>query len=625
MIKNIKRLIQRLSDEDQAVRREAAERLSAGDERAVYPLIKALSDENAGVQDTAMRSLIDIGGETTGYMILPLLRKDVYLRNTALVILRELGEAVVSLLYSALKDKDNDIRKFAIDILRDIKEGVDPSKIVPLLSDPNANVRAAAAKAIGAKGYKNAIPELSNRLKDDEWVCFYALEALGELRAEEVIEEIEGLLHSRSTIVRFAAIEALGKIGSKRAADMLMSYLHIAPDDEVNVIIKGIISAGVTPEMSDLSKYLIKMLEEGDLEEREIALKGIASINCREAIPIMVDIAGSLEPSLAENEQEFLLLRDTIVSINSEEELLKILDSPDIKHRGKSLAIEILGEMRSEKAIYRLVDYLADSRRGPREASAVALGKIGRHESIRPLIEVAMNDADSNVRRSAIEAIGNMQAKDAFSPLLEMLELEEYYDIIEKIVESLMKIDATSFLSDISQYRDNVREAIAKTIFSVELLLRLTNDPSEAVKIAAIHGLGYAGTDEAISRLVGLIKESAPDIRKAAIAGLGEARYCAHELFDALKDEDSWVRFYAVKAIALSCDNEEVIKGMKAAMYDEFIPVVMSVIDILMEIGSREAYEILAAHKEHRNLDVREKIKRYYKDQDAQTGIKEWA
>ena len=84
-------------------------------------------------------------------MVLPLLRENALLRNTALIILKELGKISVPLLYVLLDDKDDDIRKFAVDLIHDIEYCNYPEKLVELLTgDPNANVRAAAAKTLGS-------------------------------------------------------------------------------------------------------------------------------------------------------------------------------------------------------------------------------------------------------------------------------------------------------------------------------------------------------------------------------------------------------------------------------------------------------------------------------------------
>ncbi len=146
---SLNRLIKNLTHDDASKRRAAAEDLSEGDQRAVYPLIKALRDDNFGVQDAAMHSLMQLKGESTAYMVIPLLRENSFLRNTAIVILREIGKETIPLLEILLDDKDDDVRKFALDLIHDIEYCEYKEKIVVLLKeDTNANVRAAAAKTL---------------------------------------------------------------------------------------------------------------------------------------------------------------------------------------------------------------------------------------------------------------------------------------------------------------------------------------------------------------------------------------------------------------------------------------------------------------------------------------------
>ncbi|MFO0752714.1 MAG: HEAT repeat domain-containing protein [Thermodesulfovibrionales bacterium] len=609
MVKNIKKIIQNLGSDDPSVRRRAAEALREGDERAIYPLVKALSDENAGVQDAAMRSLIAVGGEVTVYMVLPLLRSTTLLRNTALIILKELGEVSVPLLYSLLKDKDEDIRKFALDLFGEIKREVDPSRVVPLLKDPNANVRASAAKTLGVLEYRAAVPELVKALGDEEWVAFSALESLGDLMAQEAAGEIAALLSGPSAPVRFAVIETLGRLRDPRVIEALVAYLPRSSGEEKNAIIKSLILIGITPEMADLADYLIAMLKDGDWEERGIALKGIVALNCSKAVPSIVDIAGSLDPSMPESEERIALLKSAINALDAEEELLALLESPDIKYRGKSFAVEILGETRSKRATSRLIDFLNDMRRDLRRATAEALGEIGDPEAVGHLLDASQRDVDAHVRRSAIEALGNIRSIEAYKPLADLLSVEKYYDIVETIVEALLKIDAASFIADLPRYNSKVREVAAKTILDVDTLLGLADDTEKKVRLSAIYGLGRAGSPKAIAKLVNFLGDGDPDIRKTAVVGLGDARFCAAELFDALHDGDPWVRFYAIKSIASSCDPERAVALIGTMFEDEFIPVVMSAIDSIREIGGREAYEALVAHEGHPNPDVQEKIR----------------
>lgn len=608
MLRNIRKIIEKISNEDPVVRKRAAEALAEGDERAVYPLVKALGDDNPGVQDAAMRSLVSIGGEVVAYMVMPLLRETTLIRNTALIILRELGEVSVPMLYALLKDKDDDMRKFAIDLFGEINKNVKPHMIVPMLKDPNANVRAAAAKTLGLIGYREAIPDIVNALADEEWVCFSALEALGELNAKEAAKDIAGLLSNPSLAVRYAAIETLGRLGSEASVEDLKDYLPKAQEEEKNAVIKSLIQIGITPDMSDLSVHLIEMFKNGDWDDKEVALKGIVSLNCREAASLIIDQAGSLDPSIPENEERIALLKNAIKSIDPEEELLKILDDPDSKYRGKSFAIELLGEIRSSKSINKLIGYLGDERRDLRRASADALGEIGNSDTIEYLLETSKSDIDAHVRRSAIEALGNIRAQESFVALMNLLDKERYYDVVEKIVEALIKIDSVTFLSGVSGYKDAVKEVVAKVVMDVGILIKLSDDPNKKVKIAAIYGLGKVATDDAMTKLVEFLGDIDIDVRKAAVVALGETHYCPPELFNSLHDDDPWVRFYTIKAITFSCDREKAIEMISGMLDDEFVPVVMSAIDSIRDIGGQEAYEALMAHQEHSNPDIQEKI-----------------
>jgi HEAT repeat protein len=609
MIRNIKKIIDKLHAKDPSVRRKAAEDLADGDERGIYPLIKALSDENTGVQDAAMRALIAYGGEIVAYMALPLLRENSYLRNTGLIILRQLGVVSLPMLYPLLKDKDDDVRKFSIDLLSEIQAEVDPSLIVPSLEDSNANVRAAAAKALGDLGYRDAATQLVKCLSDEEWVCFYALQSLGELKADEAIPAIASLLESQSLVVRFSAIETMGRLGSSSALSALMSYLPKSDEDEKLAVVKSIIQIGATPDMKELTEHIINLFREGDWDDKGIALYGFSALKCTHAIPLLVETAGQLDPFSPDSEEKTELLKRAILSIDGEDELLGMLDSPDLKYRGKSFVIDLLGELKSKKAAGRLSVYLKDVSRDLRRVSAEALGEIGEHASVEELMEASQSDADAHVRRSAIEALGTIGSRDAYAVLKGLLEVERYPDLLEKVVESLMKIDSDAFLGGISGYSSTIRQIIARSASDIRTLFSLCEDDDSKVKISAISGLGRIGSEEAASKIISFLRHEDPEIRKASVVSLGDARWCSPELFQALSDEDPWVRFFAVKSVAAACESDMVIEKIKEMLNDRYVPVIMAAIDIIREIGGREAFEALSPHEEHENPDVREKVR----------------
>lgn len=610
MPKSIKKLIAQLQHEDPSVRRNAAYELGNFDERALYPLIKALNDPSPGVHDAAMQSIISIGGEVAAYMTLPLLRANTLQRNTAQIILKKLGEVSVPLLYPLLKDKDEDVRKFAIDVMIEIKTGIDCEQIIPSLKDENANTRASAAKLLGVIECYEAIPYLIEALNDEEWVCFSALEAFAMLKDKASVPKIAELLKSAPDAVRYVAIETLGAIGSDLAVEPLMEHLNTCSDaDERNAVLKSLIQIGITPAMSDICGHLINLFKSEDWDEKLIALKGIKAVGCKDATALLVDTAGSLDLSVPDNDDKLNAIKDTILGIKPVDVLLELLHSAEIKYRGKAFVIDLLGELHCKEAVPTLKQMLSDMRRDLRRASAEALGEIKDTDAVLCLLDTSFRDIDSHTRKSAIEALGKIGDKSAYEPLVQMLEAEHYCDIKEKIVLSLMTIDPERFLNDVHTYSDAVREITASLVSDIDLLEKFANDEAKSVKLAAIKSLGRVGTERALLKLSMMLESTDPDIRRAAVTGLGEAGYCASELLNMLKDEDPWVRFYAVKAVAKSCDRDKVFEAMREMLNDEFIPVVMSCIDCIKELGGREAYELLAEHENHPNLDVREKIR----------------
>ncbi len=464
-VSKLTRLVKTLRHPDASKRRVAAEALSNGDERAVYPLIMALRDENFGVQDAAMHSLISIGGEVTAYMVLPLLRDNAFLRNTALIILKHIGIITIPLLYPLLTDKDDDVRKFALDLIFDIRHCDYPEKIVDVLrTDPNANVRASAAKVIGALQYKEAVPDLIDALKDDEWVCFSSLEALAGIKDEKSAVPIIALLNSPSDAIRYAAIESLGKMGFAGAADALLGHASRIEGLEKTAALKSLIQIGITPSTAGITDTLIYMLKNGDLDDKFTAIKGLAAIKEKTAIYHIVDFAGSLDPSEPDNEERLITLKDTIRTFGCMDTLVALLDDPSIKYRGKVITIEIIGELKCKAAVAGLIRLSTNSKlRDVRRASIKSLGEIDGGEAKHRLID-AIDDHDSDVRKAAVTAIGRIGDIAAFEPLLKLLHTEKYLDVIEEAVTALLNINPSLFLSRIEEFNEDIQKIVKKAV-----------------------------------------------------------------------------------------------------------------------------------------------------------------
>ncbi|MEW6417076.1 MAG: HEAT repeat domain-containing protein [Nitrospirota bacterium] len=605
--KKLSKLLKGLAHNDSSKRRSSAEDLSSGDERAIYPLIKALKDDNPGVQDAAMRSLISIGGEVTAYMAIPLLRDEPLLRNTAMIILKEIGSASIPLLYFLLKDKDEDIRKFAIDLICEIKECNYPEEIARILvSDPNPNVRASAAKAIGILRYKDALPQLIGALRDEEWVCFSALESLALLKDESSIEPIVSLLNSPYDIIRYAAIDTLGRIASLHSSNALFRHLQKSEGFEKTATIKSLVQIGITPAMPEISDVLIDMFRNGDWYERLMILKGIVGLREEKAIYTIIDIAGSLDPSEPDAEEKLQIIKDALKNFGCSNSLIDILNNTTIKYRGKQIAIELLGDLRCKKAVPNLIRLLDSKFRDVRRAAINAIGEINDEDTTQTLLD-AIYDYDGHVRKATVSALGKIGDKASVQSLLKLLYIERYRDVIEEAVNALLNIDPAALFLHLDELSGYVKEVIGKYAKDINILLTFSEDKDLKIKVSAIAGLGKIHDERAYKRLAKAMHDDEPEVRRAAVKAMGELNCCHDEIKSILNDKDMWVRLSAVKALGNSL-RQDMINALKPMLYDKEVPVVLSTIDAVARLGGKKALSILNPLLNHSDSRIREMV-----------------
>ncbi|MBF0343023.1 MAG: HEAT repeat domain-containing protein [Nitrospirae bacterium] len=604
--KKLYSLIKKLSGADVSDRRAAATMLSEGDERAIYPLIKALFDSNAAVQDAAMQSLIAIGGEMVAYMTIPVLRKGPAQRNAALVILKELGNVTVPLLYDLLNDKDDDIRKFALDLMGDIKTGVVIDKIFPLLKDPNPNVRAAACRSLGLlnESSERIVEHLETALHDEEWVTFAALEALGKMKGKEAVGAIFRLCTGGSSVIRYAALETLGKIPSKESKEALIYCIKNSDDFTRGVAVKSLVSLGIEPDMVYISDELIKMLNNADWEEKTAAIEGLRILKEKRAIEMLIELAGSMDTSYPEDEERYRIIIDSITEISDCESLVGMLrQRSELRFRSKALLVEMLGKLKCTEAIEELISLLRGSFRDIRRGAAKALVSIADERCVDALIE-ALNDDDCHMKLQVVYALHKIGNVRAYGSIVRMLKDEKCDDVIEETVQALLYLDSESFLKDIGSYSVVTKKYIAKYCNDVQLILKLTRDKNENVKVTAVQRLSSFKSKGVEKRLEEVLKDPNPQLRKVAVMGFNQAGTFSEALLSAMHDMDMWVRFYAVKAVANS-KGEEYLRELIAALNDTEALVTLGAIDALAKIGGVEIYNALLPLRDHPDDSVR--------------------
>lgn len=134
------------------------------------------------------------------------------------------------LIQPVITDKNTRVRYAAVSQLDTIgQQNLDKALTVlrdRLLNDPEADVQAAAADAIGALKLSDAFEDLQNVYRSSsEWlVQFSIIAALGEMGDPRAFDLLKEALESGTGLVQTAAIGSFGELGDVRAVPLLIPY-----------------------------------------------------------------------------------------------------------------------------------------------------------------------------------------------------------------------------------------------------------------------------------------------------------------------------------------------------------------------------------------------------------------
>jgi HEAT repeat protein/beta-lactamase regulating signal transducer with metallopeptidase domain len=273
---------------------------------------------------------------------------------------------VVAALIGRLKDESAEVRQAAAGALGKLEDPRAVPALINALSDDAARVRAAAAGALGTFHDPRAVNRLSALLGDpDREVRKNALEALSEYESGVPAGAIVPLTRDADAELRHVAAHALGRL-SDRSAGPALAALVRDPSPEVRAA--AIEAIGELHDVTHASAIL-PALGDGSAEVRRQALDALEEL--RTPIP--------------------------------EATLLALLSDPSSEVRGA--AADLAGERSVIGAIPALRRLLDDPNDDVREEAVSALGEIAHDDAVGAL-RAALGSKDAKVRRAAAEALG---------------------------------------------------------------------------------------------------------------------------------------------------------------------------------------------------------------------------
>ncbi len=305
-----------------------------------------------------------------------------------------MGRPAVDGLIRALRDENPDVQTAAASLLGEMRE----TAVAPLmdaLSDTDRFVRLVAARNLGKIGNKRAIEALIGSLhrEPDGEVRATVAEALGYMGSGQAIEPLALALRDRDEAVKVAAARSLGYIGDGRALEPLILALSDVDDRVRHAALEALKDPGDT-----VRRYLIGALRSGDEKFRA----GVA-----EALD-----AGGWVPETGEEEALYLMARDRWADVErvgagALPVLAGALSDPSIEVRTN--AVRVIARIGGDDAVAPLIRALRDDALVVRKRAERALVDMG--DAALPALTLAAEEERPEVSGGLSRVIDEVRRK----------------------------------------------------------------------------------------------------------------------------------------------------------------------------------------------------------------------
>lgn len=514
-----------LRSDEEEIRRGAIVRLgapSSADEAAhvLEFLVEAMGDPSWRVRKEAAARAAAFGDATlaAGVLAAALAEPDnVGRRNAVVEALVGLGPQAVPALLEALARRPEH-RKLIVDALGLIGDLRGGAALAPLVDDEDANVRMAAAEALGHIGGTAARNALVRALGRGELLLSQAaLEGLNRLGATLPVSVVEPLLAMPT--LRAAALESLGRSGERT--------------------VLATVGRGLSDSMRSTRDASIRALAELyrrlDSVGREMVTSEVQAH--RDAMPALT--TALLEATLG-TQRDAALLLGLFKRPEAARPLVLALGDRDLRDAAMQ-ALATIGAPAAE-TLAALAPDLESTLRADVYALLPRLGPAASDPRVQALLAEALDDDSAEAAAAAATALGEVGGREALAPLLRALGREEavahvaadalgrlgarHYDEVRVLVQS------RGLAGPDAPYLCRALGACGRADDASFLRQALGADTA-AVRRAAAEALAQlppaADVDEALTFA---LADEAVDVRAAAARALGA--HCAESAADAL-------------------------------------------------------------------------------------------
>jgi putative membrane-bound dehydrogenase-like protein len=453
-------------------------------------------------------------------------------RLTAQRRIAERGKEATAPLMRLLLDRSAPVaaRRHAIWALDAIDGGAsDREAILALFADPDRSLRLQAARQLGTRRVRAAVPGLLALLRDREpSVRFHAATGLGRIGDPAAVPALLVALEEPDLFARQAVATALQRIGrAERGAWKTIAAGLSSPEPLVR---EGTLLAFRESYEPEVAASLLDFLRgEHPAEARAAALATLADLH-RRLPPWKGEWWGyhPVDQPRPAKTVEWAATRELQEALRR-----ALLDREAPVRRA---AVEGLSRAREKSAAPDLRE-LFSKERDPEVRRAVLRALAGFEDpGVRELARSVLErpEAEGGILLEALEAAGAASGTELAPVLGRLLERPGLDRAVRlKTLETLGKLRAP--------------EAVA-------VLARTLGDADGALRRSAIEGLAAAGAKEAAPAIIPLLRDPDPEARRAAARALGRLgeRKAIPELAAAFQDQEA--RFEAAAALARMAD-----------------------------------------------------------------------
>ncbi len=238
------------------------------------------------------------------------------------------------------------------------------------------------------------------------------------------------------------------------------------------------------------------------------------------------------------------------------EPLMALLDSGATLN-GRVWAAQVLGKIKTAKAVPQLINRLHDRSEQMRLSAANALGDIGDLRAVRPLVDVILRDPTAAVRAQGASALGRLGDPDVIPILVASLGDPEYWMRFRALeaIEVLNPKDTSPIESALDDATPEVRRRAALALERLGKLEQAftslsSSDPLEVTTaVNRLIAVGRAGLSE---RFIRHLDDENPILRGHIATILGKVGAVPHgkEVVKLIRDDELPVRLAAIHALS---------------------------------------------------------------------------